>query len=316
MTTQNLYRFKAKSAWMFLVFLWMTAGCAGLSLKRVDVNFENPYQKLGITEREPTEAEKAGVVLRIHAPPGGVLRSREETTLYAQIKNNQGIKLNLVQNRIDQFCPGGRQDSYIMHSETSFEGSDGTILEEVEQTDRGEIVCFLKGLHRSKIGKFQIESWTRTPVFPDGPVKLQDSWEYEEITDVRLDSFWIQQKNPSPYILKATCELIGFASVGGRPAAVIKTHAAQTKEERLKFLFKEFVFTIYADIEERMYLDYSTGTVIAKITTTKSRMMDRHHKIVDTGQSQSLLWITESAQSPGDLKASSSNASSPKSKMP
>ena len=41
----------------FVVLLSLLQGCAGLSLRKVPVHFDDPYERLGIVLTEPTEEE-------------------------------------------------------------------------------------------------------------------------------------------------------------------------------------------------------------------------------------------------------------------
>jgi hypothetical protein len=278
---------------LILFLLVIVVGCAGFPLKTTDVIFEDPYAKLLIHKVEPNLEEKLGVELKIVPPPTGVEKSREENTIYALIKNGKGLQLKFTLNHLDRYTDGSRPDSFILLSETTLEGEKGSLLEEKEISQQGEILKFIRGFHHSQIGKFKITKWTRTPVFPKGKIKIGDKWSYEESMEVEIDSKWIKEIDPTPYLMKAESILEGFAMVRDKRCAVIHTKTEQRKHEHFKILFKTFKFDIEAKIEERMYLDYQTGTLRAKITQTSSRTSGEKMPMTDAGQSQSLFYQIE-----------------------
>ena len=272
----------------FAVFL--TGGCAGFPLKKLPVVFEDPATRLGIVSAEPTQSEKSGIELLMLAPREGKIRSVEEHTLYARIQDGKGLQMKFMMDREDTYKPGSRDDSYILSSKTILRDQKGSLEEEKEITNRGEIVKFIRGYHDSKIGKFRITSWTSSPVLPAGPVKIGASWTYEESMAVRIDSFWLKEINPTPYTTKATSILTGFALIRGARCAVIKTLAHETKREHFKLLFKQVIFDINSSVEETAYLDYAKGIVLAKVTRIASRTLGINVPLNDTGESQAIFY--------------------------
>ncbi len=288
-------RFKFRSSrHILLVFVvFIGSGCAALSLRTTMVTFEDPYARLNIVPTEPNEKEKAGIELRVPPPAKRIEKSREETTLYAMIKNGKGAQLKFILDRTDMFKPGSQSDSYILYSETIFQGEKGSLMEEKEMTNRGEIIKFVRGFHHSKIGNFRIIDWGRTPIFPSGAVKIGDTWSYDERMFVQIESMWIKEIKPQPYVMKATSKLEGFVLVNGTRCAVIKTGTTQSKREDFKIFFKEVAFNIYTQIEETVFLDYATGTMIAKITHTRSNTVGANVPLDETGESQSIFFTTD-----------------------
>jgi hypothetical protein len=268
----------------------MLTGCAGLMLHERDVIFENQYQILGIQEFQPNQTEQAGIILRLNPAPAGLRKAREEDLIYVGIQDKRGKELKLIENQTETFKPGSRTDSYIDSTQTTFEGQSGRLNDELEVTTRGEIVRFIRGDHKSKLGNFRIVAWKRTPALPEGPVKIGDTWSYEETMDVRLDSWLAKEKDPQPYKIKATCALTGFALVKGKRAAVLKIHATQKKHEILKILFKELAMDVNMDIDETDYLDYASGATLAKIARTRSVSSAPDYGYQDEEQGQSVFY--------------------------
>ncbi len=264
-------------------------GCAGLMFQTADVAFEDASARLSIISVQPNEKEKAGLELRMLAPPGGVSKFKEDDTLFASIKDDKGKRLQFTMEQAETYTPGSSKDSLHVLSETTITGQKGSLLEEKEISARGEILRFIRGFHHSSIGKFRITNWTRTPIFPEGPVKTGDQWNYEEALEARVDAWWLKEINPEPYRMKAESTLEGFARVRDTRCAVIKTRTSQTKHEHFKILFKEIIFDIQTRIEETSYFDYAAGTVVARITRNFSHTTGSNMPLDDTGQSQSIL---------------------------
>lgn len=271
------------------------AGCAGLEIRKADVIFEDPVVRLGITPVEPTEAEKAGVELKLLAPADGLLRSREENTIYAVIREGKGLQMKLIMDRTDRYLAGSRPDSYEIVSETTLDGQKGNLTEEKEVSQRGEILRFVRGLHDSKIGKFRIMDWQRTPMFPSGPVKIGDTWEYEETMDIRMESRWIKEIDPRPFKIKSSSRLDGFAMIKDVRCAVIKTRTGDTRRQHFKLFFKNMIYDIRTQIEQTEYLDYARGRVVAKSTRTHSQTTGINISMNDEGQSQSIYYALPDA---------------------
>ncbi|MBI3313719.1 MAG: hypothetical protein HYZ83_05750 [Candidatus Omnitrophica bacterium] len=282
----------------FFLVIFLLNGCASLVFKQAPVQFEDPVIRLSIVDRTPTPEEASGITLRLIPPPDGVEQALEKTQMFAQIKNNQGLKVEMTRKQKNHYESIGGTPHYLLKSETVIEEGGGAMLEETEISDRGEIIKFIRGHHKSKIGTFRIEKWNRTSVLPEGPVKIGDTWNYEEILSLKLESLLVKQKNPLPYVLRATSTLEGFAAVKGKPVAVIKTRASQTKQEEMKILFKTIKMTIQATIDETNYFDWKNGKVIAKVTRINSFSYTPDAKFTDTGQSQSIYEMIDETKTP------------------
>lgn len=268
--------------------LILLSGCATFSYRTADVSFEDPLTRLEIVTSEPTLEERSGVLLRMNAPPDGKLRFREETRLYVQIKENRGKEVRLDAARVETYKPGASPETYLLRAESNIDGHAGAIVEEAEVTTRGEIVKFIQGRHDSKEGKFDITAWTRTPVFPENPARTGDSWNYEETMAMKIDSFWVKQKDNVPYRLDAKSTLTGFAQVKGVRCAVIETEAKQIQTQRMKVLWKDVLLYIRANIRETTYLDYQGGKVLGRITRAETFTNSADSKVNDHSLSQTV----------------------------
>ncbi|MDD5085852.1 MAG: hypothetical protein PHE61_07420, partial [Candidatus Omnitrophica bacterium] len=276
-----------------LVGLLSVGGCAYMSSKNEPVSFNDPALVLKITESKPTPEESNGISLRLLVPPKNEIHAEEDLKVYSQLHDGRGLSLNLRQKITVTYKPVAGKDSYIQHTVITFEGEGGKVTEALEISPRGEIVRFIEGHHKSKIGKFRILSESRTPMYPEGPVKIGDKWRYEEKVDARLESFWIKEENPTPYNLQADSQLTGFAQVNGHRCAVIKTTSTQTKTEIMKILLNTVTVDIRSAVEETAYLDYANGILIAKVTQTRSHSLFPSLNMEDDGVSQSIYRVIE-----------------------
>lgn len=270
------------------ILLW--PGCAGFTSRIAPVNFEDPSIRLGITPLQPNAEEQAGLTLGLMPSAGNRRSSTEETALYTGVQNGKGSLIKIIQNNTETYRPGSRPDTYRVQTEAAFQGFSGAMLEEVEMSRRGEIVKFIQGKHNSKNGKFTITKWARTPMFPEHAVKIGDSWSYQETMSLALDSFWVKQTDPSPFEMKATSSLTGFAEVRGRRCAVIETTADQIQTERLKVLFKNITLYVRAKVRETAYLDYQTGEVAARIARVQTYTNSADAKVDDSSLSQTISY--------------------------
>ena len=272
--------------------LLFESGCAGLQFKSETVSFDSPAKILQLKEVEPNAEELNGVTLRFLVPESRELHAKERLKVYSRLKDNQGMALDLDQNVLMTFRPVEGKDSYVQRTVATFENG-GEILEEIETSPRGEILKLIEGKHDSPAGKFNMISETRTPMVPQEAVKIGDRWTYDSSMDVRLESFWIKEQNPTPYQVKAESELTGFAEALGHRCAVIKTVSKETKNEVVKVLFKTIDATIETEIIETAYLDYKHGWIVGKVTESKSHTVFQNLKIEDHGISQSIFYVTE-----------------------
>lgn len=259
-----------------------------MDFKFESVSFVSPAEVLNIKEVEPNAQELQGIVLRLQPPPEGQLKAEENLKIYSRLKDGQGMSLDLHQQITMNFVPVPGKNSFIQRTSSLFDKGAGQITEEAEISPRGEIIQFIAGRHESQAGKFQVESQSRTPVYPQEAVKVGDEWAYDEYLKVKLDSFWVKEKDPTPYELKAKSKLTGFAEVAGRRCAVIQITSNQFKKMTLKVLFKTITAEIRTTLQVTEYFDYARGLVAAKVTQTTSDSSFPGTSIQDHGQSQSL----------------------------
>ncbi len=250
--------------------LLILSSCAGLSMKPAEVVFDDPSRWLMVLPSEPTDKEKEGITLRFSPDPAETAQFREENLIYSNIKDGKGSPLKFTGYRTETYAVGGRKDSFVVSSETTFEGQGGKLREEYEQTRQGEILRFIGGSHRSKVGTFDIVDWKRSPVFPPTPVKIGDTWSYDEEMEVRIRSIWVKEVDPEPYQIKVESVLEGFARVGGIRCAVIRNRTRQVKREHFKMLFKEMIFDIHTQIDEVSYFDYAAGVLMGRVARSRS----------------------------------------------
>ena len=276
---------------LLLLLIAVFPGCAGLRLTPADVSFENPYERLGAVTVEPNAEESQGVTLRLKPVFSAPLNWREENVIFAHVRENRGGMLKLVMNRTDSFRPGSRPDSSIQTSRTLFEGEAGELQEDLEVTERGEILRFLAGAHKSRAGNFKITSWTRSAVVPESPVKRSDPWGYQEEIGIKIDSQWVREIDPQPRRIQAASTLEGFALVKGVRCAVVKTKATQIKREHFKVFFKEIFLDTFTEIEETSFWDYKAGRILGRITRTVSNAAGINVPLAEHGESQSIAYL-------------------------
>lgn len=286
MKTRRIFFFAFLAAVIF-------CGCAALDIKNQEVAFESPETVLNLRPLQPNARELQGITLRLLPPQSGEIHAEERLKLYSQLRGNQGMALDLSQQIKITTQPAAGKDAYVQRTVTTFNKGAGEITDAVEVSPRGEVLRFIEGRHESQAGKFEVLNMTRTPLYPEVPVKIGDKWNYSETMNVRLESFWVKEKNPEPYIMKAESTLTGFAEALGRRCAVIKTVSTQTKKMSLKVLFKAIDADITTNLEETDYLDYQRGLLIAKVTQTRSRSVFQQAKMEDQGISQAIYKVIE-----------------------
>ncbi len=281
---------------LFIMVLLPFYGCAGLDFHITEVAFENPFQRLEVVNVKPDSEEQRGVLLRLKPPPTNILKSREETTMYALIpqKENQGIQVKLNEFRTSFYALGSQPDSYRVRSESVIEKQSGAMMDkltdELEVTDRDEIVKLIQGLHDTQSGKFKVTHWTRTPVLPEKPVKIGDTWHYEESMTLLIDPKAV----PSQHKFEAQSKLVGFAEVKGRRCAVIETNAKQIETQRSKIFFKNKILYHRAQVQETAYLDYRTHARAAAITKIQTDTNSADGKVDIHSMAQSVYYLLAS----------------------
>jgi len=289
----RLRKMPAKGALILTVLYGVVAleGCATVPLLREPVVFKDPALKLAIVTVEPSGEEASGILLRLRPPAGGRRTYREETTVFSQVTDKRGVKYQIVTDRTDTYGKGSRDDTVIVRSAATIRNGGGELSSEVEMTQHGEIVRCLRGEHRTPIGKFTIEDWKRSPIFPDRAVKVGDAWTYKETMNLRMQSSVAQMLEGEPYQANAVSTLVGFAMVGGVRCAVIETRAFEQKREHMKILRKELVVDVKTSIVEKTYLDERAGTVRAAVATATSYFISTDVPIEGTEESQSVTYL-------------------------
>ena len=280
-----------------LALLIFQCGCVGFRFQQAAVSFDDPAIKLGIRETAPTEEEKQGILLRLAIRDGQTDYYMEETRIFAKIRSGQGFKMDLLAEREDRYKATEKNSRFRRTSSIKLLNQTGEFFEDIHMGKRGEITRLLKGFHKSKAGKFTVLSWQRTPIFHDRPVKIGDEWKYYEEMNVKVKSPWVKQINPTPYVSNSKSTLEGFALVKDIRCAVIKTEALETKQEHMKILFKDALFTIEAKKLSRTYFDYKNGKVIARVDSTRSRTFNDVLNIDEYGQSQTIVHLTRNTPS-------------------
>jgi len=267
--------------------------CAGLSLTQETVVFDDPYALLDIKTVEPTIAEEAGIVLRLRAPEAGSLAYTEDTVMFAQIKAGEGKCFRIDSSRQDSYSAGTTDASYIIRSETRLTGSNKKIVSSLEFSEQGAILQFIEGNHETKLGKFMIKDWKRSPIFPVGAVRIGDTWTYDEMIDMEIDSWLIKNREQKPFTIKARSTLESFALCQGVRCAVIKTVIVKEEEHHLKVLFKSLDFKTRTRTDETTYYDYANGRIIAQIIETLGQTTSYNPPLTDTSQGQSIIYLQQ-----------------------
>jgi len=269
----------------------LMSGCAGLSLSQELVAFDDPYAMLSIEEIAANSEETEGVLLRFRTPQSGSLLYKEDTIMFAQIKDGEGKCLRLDSARRDTYFPGVTESSFVVESETTLTGENKKITSRMELSEHGEIVRFIEGSHKTKIGKFIIEEWTRTALFPEEPVKIGDTWTYNEAIDMKIESWLIKNRAQEPYAIRARSTLDGFALCQGVRCAVIKTVIVKKQDHHLRILFKNIDFTVRTRVDETTYYDYAGGCIIAQIIKNLGQTTGHNPPLTDTSEGQSIIFL-------------------------
>lgn len=275
---------------LLLILSIFLCGCATLGLTKGPVQFVNPYTRLSIVEQEPNEQEQEGLLLRLDLEAKGIVQSEEEITAFENIKDNEGVKAELKRIIMERIGPGSRKDSFNVYRIITFEDQPSEMIEEYEVSTRGEIVEFIQGYHKSRMGNIKILSLRRTPTFPEEKVQIGDTWKYNEVMNVKIESKFVKQKNSLPYTMSGTVEFIGIAMARGKRCAVLQTSATATRNEQLRILFKNLALQIQAEIEKVTYFDYQEGKVVAEITRTKTHTVNPDTGFNSRGRSQSIFY--------------------------
>jgi hypothetical protein len=261
------------------------------------VAFNDPYAMLDIKTVEPKKTETDGVVLRLYTPQDGSLVYKEETVMFSQISDGEGKCLRIDSTRRDIYRPGAQESSYIVTSETILNGQTKKIVSTLELSQQGEIVRFIDGAHNTKVGKFIIKQWTRSPLFPAEPVRIDDTWTYDEMVDMRIESWLIKNREQKPYTIKARSTLDSFVLCRNIRCAVIKTVIVKEEEHHVRVLFKNLDFVVRTRVDETTYFDYRTGRIVAQVVETVGQTTSYDPPLTDTSQGQSIIFLQQDQMS-------------------
>ncbi|MBI4431680.1 MAG: hypothetical protein HY587_08225 [Candidatus Omnitrophica bacterium] len=288
-------QYLSRSCKNFLLLLACAAfsGCAGLMFQMAPVGFQHPFFQMTFPDLLPNEAESAGVQLALKMPEAGGLRYKGNILLFARERNGEGIKFGFDILRLEKFEPAGGDGTFTHEIRHEIDKGGGQIHEKMIVAPDGAVKKFLKGEHRSKLGKFDVLEYRRPPLFPDHPVKMGDRWAYEEEITVKLRSFWIKQKRPSHKKILARSELKGFTTAGGRRVAVVYTEAEEQSSEEFSIMFKDIKMDVSTKIEEIIHFDYERGAVLRRLTNTLTQNTVPGLGISETGKSQSFFYLDE-----------------------
>lgn len=278
---------------VFFVALCVLNGCAGLQGALGPVSFKDPYAHLAITETAPLAHEEAGVILRFQMPDTGELIYDEDTLMYAQIKAGEGKRVEVRDVRRDSYSRGITEDSIRIESEMTFSQGKEKVTSALEISGRGEILRFISGSHRSRFGSVVIRDWSRSALFPEGPVSIGQSWQYAESIDVQISSWLVKDRGNAPYEVKALSTLDSFAYCMGVRCAVIKTVVVKEQEYHLRIFFKELDLKMRSRIDEITYFDYEKGVIVAQVIKTLSQTTSVDPPLVDNSEGQSIISLRE-----------------------
>jgi hypothetical protein len=273
---------------ILVLIIFFFTGCSTLGSKMAQVAFDDPYARLALQDSEPTVEEAAGIVLRFAYPQGSTSSYKEEIVIFNAIEGETGKKTVLTQQRNDLFEQGSSTDTALVTSESTITGEKERIRTKAELDTRGAVTALMEGTHATKLGRFTITDWQRSPLFPEGPVKIGDSWSYEETMTLEIKSWLIKDRDPKPTRIKARSTLKGFALVRGKRCAVISTIVYQEQEYSFKVLFTPLVFTTCTAIEDTLYFDCVRGEERGGITSATARTTRPDGQLLDIMKMQSV----------------------------
>ena len=277
---------------MSLSLLTLLAGCASLNTEPQTIAFTNVPDILHYKNLEPNSFEKEGINLRWYQQ-NKVLEYLDQLQIYTRITAGKGVAVNVDKTRKVIFSPGTAIDNFLISTETKSKDLTETSSEQLMMNNRGEILKFITGEFQSRKGLIKILSWTRTPIFPEKPVKIEQSWFYIETMKIKLESFWLTRKVEGPDKIKVHCKLVGFAELKGRRCAVIETRAVNTKNENYTALFKTMKLNIKTHLSEKIFFDYKRGLEIGRISKTDSFTISEDLSFSDVSKSQSISLLNE-----------------------
>ena len=266
------------------------SGCATLISQREEINFINPQEIIHPKIVQPNTKEQQGVLLRVQMSDTPLIYS-STTQIYSQIDATTAIPLNADKTVKQIFEKGKESGTFFITTETGTEKDSEYGSEKFLINTKGEIIRFVNGSFNSSSGKVTLLSHTRTRLFPDKPVKIDDTWQYDETINTQLDSLLLSENSESPDTIKVKCHLTGFAEVNGYRCAVISTRTISHKKTLYKTLFKNIKLKINLYASEIIYYDYKRGITIARITRARSFSSNEDASFCDESQFQSIYII-------------------------
>jgi hypothetical protein len=277
-----------KSNIILLILVFFITGCASLGTRTAQVAFEDPLARLALEDVEPTVDEAAGIILRFKYPEGVTNTYEDEMVVFNRIEGETGKKTVLTQVRRDTFGQGSSPEAAIITSELTIKEAKERIKTKAELDTRGGVRALLEGTHATKVGRFTITAWERSPVFPEGPVKIGDSWSYDETMSLEIKSWLIKDRDPKPTTIKARSTLKGFALVRGKRCAVVSTVVYQEEQHSFRMLFIPAVFTTRTAIEDTLYFDHVRGEERGRVTSATARTTRPDGQLLDIMKMQSV----------------------------
>ena len=269
---------------MLLIFF---SGCAVINIEKQPVIFSDTAKILKCETLEPDGYEQEGLKLRLYQQ-NMVLHYFDQLEIFNQIEGKEGIPVKIKKTRKIIFAPGTSLDNFYITTETTSPDLTLKSSDKLLMSNRGEILEFLSGNYKSDKGEIEILSWSRTPIFPENPVKQGDKWYYVEEVKAKLKSFWISRDIEGPEKIIVNCKLTGFAEVKGRRCAVIETYALNTQSESYTAMFKTMKLKIKTRLTETIFFDYKLGLELGRISKTTSFTTSEENDFSDVSQSQTI----------------------------
>jgi|GEM_PF-2080195 len=285
--------FRTFRRFVFLSFVFAMAGCAGLTFQTAPVTFAHPFFQTNFADLPPNETESAGVPLVFKIPEPNTLFYKGSILLFAQEKEGKAMKFDFNIVRSEEYAPAGDEGDFMQEIVHDIDKGGGRIDEKMTVSPNGAVKKFIKGEHRSELGKFDVATYKRTPTFPDHSVKVGDSWSYEEELSIKIRSFWVKQKKPSEKKIITQATLKGFTTAAGKRVAVILTESQEKSLEEFSFLFKDIQIDVDSKIEEIVYFDYAAGIVVRRLTNTLTNSAVLGTSFSDVGKSQMYFYLEE-----------------------
>jgi len=276
-----------------LIFLFLLSACAGFKMNLKPVSF-TPFSKIIKFKKIKTEnIVKEPILLRLYQQ-NKVLEYSDFLELYTHInEEDNGLYFSEWKNRKMIFYPGISIDDFEIKTETRSSQLKEVSENRLLMSNRGEILKFIKGGYHNSKGNLTITNWERSPIFPEKPVEIGDSWKYSEKMRIKLKSYWITRNVTGPDEIEVVARLTGFAELNGHQCAVIETMAFSNKNESYTALFKTMNLSMRTHITEKIFFDYKRGMEIARITKTVTNSFTEDMSYTDMSKTQMISILKE-----------------------